>query len=123
MSMAQIRNQETYAAVMKRIDELFLCTDESTDPGDPRLLELDLLSELVEEYEKEKYPIETPSLASVLLYRMREMNLSQRDLASLLGMTAPRLCEILNGKKEPTYQQARQISAKLGIDADIVLAL
>jgi len=121
--MAQIRNQETYDAVMKRIDELFLCTDEITDPGDPRLLELDLLSELVEEYEKEKYPIETPSLASVLLYRMREMNLSQRDLASLLGMTAPRLCEILNGKKEPTYQQARQISAKLGIDADIVLAL
>jgi HTH-type transcriptional regulator/antitoxin HigA len=51
------------------------------------------------------------------------MNLSQRDLASLLGMTAPRLCEILSGKKEPTYQQARQISAKLGIDAEIVLAL
>ena len=121
--MAQIKNQETYDAVMKRIDEIFFMTDESTDPGDPILLELDILSELVEEYEKEKYPIEAPSLSSVILYRMHEMNLSQRDLASLLGMTAPRLCEILSGKKEPTYQQARQISAKLGIDAEIVLAL
>ena len=55
--MAQIKNQETYEAVMKRIDEIFFMTDESTDPGDPRLLELDILSELVEEYEKEKYPI------------------------------------------------------------------
>ena len=121
--MAQIRNQETYEAVLKRIDALFFETDENTDSDDPRLLELDLLSELVEEYEKENFPIETPSLASVILYRMHEMNLSQRDLASLLGMTAPRLCEILSGKKEPTYQQARQISSKLGIDAEIVLAI
>ena len=122
MNMAQIRNKETYEAVMKRIDALFSETDENTDPSDPRLLELDLLSELVEEYEKTVYPIEVPSLASVILYRMHEMNISQKDLASLLGMTAPRLCEILSGKKEPTYQQARQISSKLGIDADIVLA-
>ena len=51
MNMAQIRNKETYEAVMKRIDALFSETDENTDPSDPRLLELDLLSELVEEYE------------------------------------------------------------------------
>ena len=63
-----------------------------------------------------------PSLASVIQYRMHEMKLSQKDLATILGMTAPRLCEILNGKKEPTFQQARQIAAKLSIDADIILA-
>ena len=107
---------------MKRIDDLFDSTDENTSPEDPRLLELDLLSELVEEYEKEAFPIEPPSLASVIQYRMHEMKLSQKDLAAILGMTAPRLCEILNGKKEPTFQQARQIAAKLNIDADIILA-
>lgn len=120
--MAKIRNKETYEAIMKRIDELFDSTDENTSPEDPRLLELDLLSELVEEYEKEVFPIEPPSLASVIQYRMHEMKLSQKDLAAILGMTAPRLCEILNGKKEPTFQQARQIAAKLSIDADIILA-
>ena len=117
-----VKNKETYEAIMKRIDVLFDSTDENTSPEDPRLLELDLLSELVEEYEKETFPIEMPSLASVIQYRMHEMKLSQKDLATILGMTAPRLCEILNGKKEPTFQQARQIAAKLSIDADIILA-
>ena len=45
--MAKIKNKETYDAVMKRIDVLFDSTDENTSPEDPRLLELDLLSELV----------------------------------------------------------------------------
>lgn len=58
--MARIKTEETYEAVMKRIDELFFVTDEKTPVNDPRLLELDLLSELVEEYEQEKYPIEPP---------------------------------------------------------------
>lgn len=120
--MAKIKNKETYEVIMKRIDDLFDSTDENTSPEDPRLLELDLLSELVEEYEKEAFPIETPSLASVIQYRMHEMKLSQKDLAAILGMTAPRLCEILNGKKEPTFQQAKQIAAKLSIDGDIILA-
>ena len=70
----------------------------------------------------EAFPIETPSLASVIQHRMHEMKLSQKELAAILGMTAPRLCDILNGKKEPTFQQARQIAAELRIDADIILA-
>ena len=122
VSLAKIKNKETYDAVMKRIDVLFDSTDENTSPEDPRLLELDLLSELVEEYENEAFPIETPSLASVIQHRMHEMKLSQKELAAILGMTAPRLCDILNGKKEPTFQQARQIAAELRIDADIILA-
>ena len=40
---------------MSRIDELFFETDEKTASNDSRLLELDLLSELVEEYEKEHF--------------------------------------------------------------------
>ena len=51
--MAQIKNEQQYKAMMARIDELFFQTDENTPENDPRLLELDLLSSLVEEYEKE----------------------------------------------------------------------
>jgi antitoxin component HigA of HigAB toxin-antitoxin module len=38
-------------------------------------------------------------------------------------MTAPRLSEILNEKKELTYRQAQKIAMTLNIDADIVLAV
>ena len=51
--MAQIKNEQQYKAMMARIDALFFETDENTPADDPRLLELDLLSSLVEEYEKE----------------------------------------------------------------------
>ena len=121
--MAQIKTESEYKAIMARIDELFFKTDENTPKDDSRLVELDVLSALVEEYEKEHYPIEIPSLAQTIISRMREMNCSQKELAVILGISAPRLSDILTGKKDPTYQQARTISNKLSIDPAIVLAV
>ncbi|MBQ0123626.1 MAG: helix-turn-helix domain-containing protein [Bacteroidales bacterium] len=121
--MAQIKSKEQYDAIMARIDELFFATDENTPKDDKRLLELDVLSAMVEEYEQEHFPIQTPSLSSTIVARMNERNYSQKELASLLGISAPRLCDIIGGKKTPTYNQARTISKKLDIDPVIVLAL
>lgn len=109
--------------MMARIDELFFATDENTPADDPRLLELDLLSSLVEEYEQEHYPIESPSLSATLNARLVENNWSQKELASFLGITAPRLSAILNGKANPTFEQARVIASRLDIDPAIVLAV
>ena len=121
--MAQIKSKEQYDAIMARIDELFFATDENTPKDDKRLLELDVLSAMVEEYEQEHFPIRTPSLSNTIVSRMNERNYSQKELASLLGISAPRLCDIIGGKKTPTYDQARIISQKLEIDPAIVLAL
>ena len=120
--MAQIKDKKQYDAMMARIEQLFFETDENTPSDDPRLQELDLLSALVEEYEKEHFPIETPSLSDTLNARLVENNWSQRELADILGMTAPRLNAILNGKANPTFEQARIISSRLNIDPAIVLA-
>ena len=51
--MAQIKDEKQYKAKMARIDHLFFETDENTHADDPRLQELDKLSALVEEYEKQ----------------------------------------------------------------------
>ena len=64
--MAQIKSESQYKAIMSRIDELFFATDENTPKDDPRLVELDVLSALVEEYEKEYFPIQTPSLPATI---------------------------------------------------------
>ena len=52
--MAQITSEQQYKAMMARIDQIFFETDENTPAEDPRLLELDLLSSLVEEYEQDE---------------------------------------------------------------------
>jgi len=121
--MAQIKSKEQYDAIMARIDEIFFATDESTPKEDKRLLELDALSALVEEYEHEHYPIHAPSLSETIIERMNDRKYSQKELAAMLGISAPRLCDIIGGKKAPTYNQARTISKKLDIDPTIVLAL
>ncbi len=121
--MAQIKDELQYKAMLARIDQIFFETDENTPAEDPRLQELDLLSALVEEYEKEHYPIKPPTLAQVIYARIAEHNWSQKELADILGMTAPRLSSILSGKVNPTFEQARLISSRLNIDPAIVLAL
>ena len=120
--MAQIKDDKQYKAVMARIDEIFFDTDERTPADDPRLLELDMLSALVEEYEQEHYPIEVPTLSDTMHARLVENHWSQKEMASMLGMTAARLNAILSGKANPTFEQARVISARLHIDPAIVLA-
>lgn len=120
--MAQIKSEQQYKAIMTRIEELFFDTDETTPSEDPRLLELDLLSALVEEYEKDHYPIEPPTLAETIESRLSEMNLTQKEMAAMLGMTAPRLCAILSGKTNPTFEQAKVIASRLNISPAIVLS-
>ena len=53
--MAQIKDEKQYREIMARIDQLFFETDENTPADDPSLQELDLLSALVEEYEKDQH--------------------------------------------------------------------
>ena len=121
--MARIMNEMQYDAIMKSVDELMFATDESTPVSDTRMVELDLLTEMVEEYEKENYPIMPPTLKEILVEKMKDMNFNQKDLSVFLGISSARLSEIISGKKSPTYEQARTIAMKMDIDPGIILAI
>jgi hypothetical protein len=56
--MATIKNETEYNAIMQRIEELIVLTDDNTPKQDKSLIELDILSELVEEYEDIHFPID-----------------------------------------------------------------
>ncbi|MDR2475204.1 MAG: helix-turn-helix domain-containing protein [Bacteroidales bacterium] len=51
------------------------------------------------------------------------MNLTQKTLAEMLGISAPRVSEYLTGKSEPTLQIARKMHKKLNIDANVFLGM
>lgn len=56
--IARSKMDETaYKAAMERIEELLPLVNDETPLTNKNLIELDLLSELVEEYEDEHYPI------------------------------------------------------------------
>jgi hypothetical protein len=61
-----IKNEIQYNAIMKRIDQLLEVVDDNTPEDNPEYIELMLLTDLVESYEDEHYPIEKPPLDEVV---------------------------------------------------------
>lgn len=121
--MARIENEMQYNAAMERIEELIPLVTEETPLADKNSVELVLLSNLVADYDEEHYPIKAPTLPELIRLRMAEMNLSQKALAGLLGVSPSRVSEYLTGKSEPTLKVARQIHDKLNIDSDFILGV
>ena len=68
--MAQIKNEQAYRAAMARIDALLPLINDETPADDPNFLELDMLSDMVVEYEDIHYPIGAPSLVEVIKLRI-----------------------------------------------------
>ena len=54
--MAQIKNEQQYKATCDRINELLKIVGNDTPADDKNMLELDLISDLVADYEEEHYP-------------------------------------------------------------------
>lgn len=59
--MAKITTERQYDVVMKRIEDLAPLFDDNTPLSDPNVIEYQILSDLIEEYEEEHYPIPMPS--------------------------------------------------------------
>ena len=115
--MVKIKTEKQYKAACARIEELLKVVNNDTPMDDPNYWELDLISDLVADYENEHFPVESPSLVDVIKLRMYEMGLTQNKLSELLNVSPSRVSEYLSGKCEPTLKVAREISRKLNIDA------
>lgn len=121
--MAKIKNETEYKAIMQRIEELNLLTDDDTPITDKNLIELDMLAELAEEYEDIHYPIGIPTLPDTLKVRMYEMSLTQKNVSEMLNVSQSRISDYLTGRSEPTLKIGRNMSIKLKIDASIILGV
>lgn len=121
--MAQIKSEAAYRAAMRRIEELLPLVNDNTPVDNPNYLELDMLSDMVEEYEDIHHPIGKPTLIDIIKLRLYEMGITQSKLAEMLGLSNARVSEILNGKSEPSLKIGRELSRQLNIDPAIVLGV
>ena len=121
--MAQIKSEAAYRAALKRIDELLNVVNDSTPADDPNYLELDMISDMVAEYEDVHYPISKPTLIDGIRLRLYEMGITQTKLAEMLGLSNARVSEIMNGKSEPSLKIGRELSRQLNIDPAVVLGV
>ncbi len=97
--------------------------NEATPLYDKNLIELELLSNLVANYDEAHYPIKTPTLAEVLKLKMYKRELTQVKLSEIIGVSPSRVSEYLTGKSEPTLKVAREICVKLDVSPKIILGI
>jgi HTH-type transcriptional regulator / antitoxin HigA len=115
MELYPIRTEVDYQAALKEIESLF-----DALPDTPKYDRLDLLSTLVETYEKVHHSIEAPDPIEAILYYMDTRGLTRRDLEPCLGSRA-RVSEILSRKRSLTLEMIRKLNKEIGIPAEILI--
>lgn len=115
MNIKPIKTRKDYQSAMKRIEKLF-DAKKNTPAGD----ELEILSLLVDNYEKVHFPIEYPDPIEAILFRMEQMGMKQKDLADIVGYKS-RTSEILNRKRKLTLDMIRKISKALSIPTEVLV--
>jgi HTH-type transcriptional regulator/antitoxin HigA len=114
MTVRVIKNEAQYEAACQRIYELINASQEPILPGSSEADEMELLSILVEKYEREHYPIEAPDPIEAIKFRMEQMNLKQKDIAPLVGGKT-RVSEVLSKKRPLSIKMIILLNRYLGI--------
>ena len=81
---------------------------------------LELLSILIQQYEKENYPIEPPHPIDAILFRLDQLNMKKSELSRILG-TRSRTSEILSGKRKLSLSMIRKLNTELDIPAEVLI--
>lgn len=89
-------------------------TDE-TQANAPEAIELALMSDIVEAYEKKHFPIGKPTVSELIELSLQEKNMSQKQLASEIGVSPSRINDYVAGRSEPTLKIARLLCRVLDI--------
>ena len=115
MTLKVIKTEKDYQKALKRLEVIFDAKRGSKD-GD----ELELLSLLIDNYEKEKYPIDLPDPIEAIKFRMEQLGYKQNDLAEAMGHKS-RASEILNRKRKLTLDMIRKLHEVLGIPTEVLI--
>ena len=115
MTIRPIHTVAEYLAALTQIESFWDAPDAS-EAAD----QLELLSMLVEVYEKQHYPIEAPDPIDFLNYIMETRGLARKDLEPYIGPRG-RVSDILNRVRPLTLDMIRRLSAGLGLPAAVLI--
>jgi HTH-type transcriptional regulator/antitoxin HigA len=115
MNLKPLKNENDYRNALERLEVIFDAPVD-TKEGD----EAEILSLMIENYENEHYPIESPDPIEAIKIRMEELNLRQKDLVGVIGGKS-RVSEILNRKKKLTVEMIRELERILQISASVLV--
>lgn len=115
MNIKPIKTEKDYNDAMTRLEVLF-----DAKKGSPEGDELEILGILVDQYEKENFPIDLPDPVEAIKFRMEQLDYNQADLAKIVGLKS-RASEILNKKRKLSLEMIRQLHDRLNIPTEVLI--
>ncbi|MFZ5675527.1 MAG: helix-turn-helix domain-containing protein [Pseudomonadota bacterium] len=110
-----IRSDADYEAALAEVERLW-----GAKSGTPKGDRLDILATLIDVYEERHFPIDPPDPIEAIKFRMEQQGLTRKDLEPIFG-TRNRTSEVLNGRRGLSIDMIRQLHAKLGISAEVLI--
>jgi HTH-type transcriptional regulator/antitoxin HigA len=116
MDIKPIRTKANYRATLKEIESLMTAKANSTE-GD----RLDVLTTLVEAYERAQFPMDLPDAVEAIMFHMEQSGLTVKDLEPVIGRKN-RVYEVLSRRRRPlTLRMIAGLHTKFGIPAESLL--
>ena len=115
MQIKPIKTEDDYQQALKRLEMIFTAKQDTME-GD----ELEILGILIENYEEEHFPLNSPDPIAAIEFRMDQMGMDQQDLTRIIGSKS-RTSDLLNRKRPLSIRQIRLLHKELHIPADVLL--
>ena len=115
MELRPIRTKRDHDIALKEAELLWDARVGSKDAD-----RLEVLSLLIQEYEREHYPIPDPEPIDFLLHVMDARGLTRKDLEPFLGSRA-RVAKVLNRVRPLSLEMVRRLSTGLGIPVEVLI--
>ena len=115
MELRPIRSKREHQAALKEAETLW-----NAPEGSPEADRLEVLTLLIEAYEREHFSIPDPDPIDFLLHVMQARELTRKDLEPFIGSRA-RVAEVLNRVRPLTLEMIRKLSEGLELPAEVLI--
>ena len=115
MDLRPIRTKREHQASLNEAEALW-----DAPEGSPEADRLEVLTLLIEAYEREHFPIPAPDPIDFLQHVMEARALTRKDLELYIGSRA-RVTEVLNRVRPLTLDMIRKLAEGLKLPADVLI--
>jgi len=97
--------------------------NDDTPVNNRNAIELSVMSDIVIAYEKVHFPIEKPAVSELIELSLEEKGMTQKQLASEIGVSPSRINDYVSGRSVPSLKIARLLCSTLNIPPTAMLGL
>ena len=115
MNIKPIKTEADYETALEAIARLM-----DAEPGTSKGDRLDVLTTLVEAYERRHYPMDFPDPIEAIKFEMERRGLKAADLKPMIGRLN-RVYEVLNYKRSLSLKMIWRLHEQLGIPAESLI--